>query len=176
MNSTIDIKAGLILGYAQSSCPITADVAAFPGEKDRRTLEKAHNLVRPARRLYIANGATLKKSEMYHTAVHYREQHPNDYGGVSGPAWLAVQLSHSSSNPEVLIVAPEKALPQVYMAVLRELIAHFDIRQFRDYNKLPKIIPCISDARRTKGLKFEDAGVSLKQLEAYFKAKGLGKT
>ncbi len=109
------------------------------------------------------------------TAVHYREQHSENDGNLSAPAWLAEQLVQSSSNPEVLIVAPEQALPNVYMAVLKELIEHFDVRQFRNYEKLPKIIPCISGARTARGLKFEDTTVSLKQLEAYLKAKGLGK-
>jgi hypothetical protein len=73
----------------------------------------------------------------------------------------------------VLIVAPEQALPDVYMAVLKEVIEYCKVRNVQDYGKLPRLIPCISGARTVQGLKFEGAGVSLNQLEAYLNAKGL---
>jgi hypothetical protein len=173
--TAIDIRNTTILALAQSTCPVTADVAAFPGNDDAKTVQEAHKLVRPARRFYVASENAVRLDTLFKpkTAVNYRPRQPSDYDGIAVSAWLALQLAHPSSNPEVLIVAPEQALPDVYMAVLKEVIEYCKVRNVQDYGKLPRLIPCISGARTVQGLKFEGAGVSLSQLEAYLNAKGL---
>jgi hypothetical protein len=173
--STNEIRRAMILALLQDTCPVTADVAAFPGTNDARTVLKAHELVHQARRFYVASEQSVRLDALFKpkTAVNYRPRQPSDYDGITVSAWLALQLAHPSSNPEVLIVAPEQALPDVYMAVLKEVIEYCKVRNVQDYGKLPRLIPCISGARTVRGLKFEGAAVSLSQLEAYISAKGL---
>lgn len=153
-----------ILAAVHETCPITADVAAFPVQGDHATISSAHQLVRPGRRLYISRGnsalqhvhnlGNLPGGHPPRTTINYLLQ---SGAHVSEAAWLAEQLARSASNPEVLIVAPKHHLPRVYMAVLSELIAHMKIRRIDDYAKLPRIIPCISPAAAPESAEAESA-------------------